>query len=109
MSEYSALFLEYAKDPPNKGKMENATVSHFEENRSCGDALEVFLRIDDDKKISGFSFEGKTSIVTTACAALFGETIIGMEAETPLSMNYEDIRAIIGSEVSPRRRAASVL
>jgi NifU-like protein involved in Fe-S cluster formation len=108
MSEYSETFLEYAKNPPNKGKMEGATVSHFEENRSCGDALEAFLKIADGK-IADFSFEGKTSIVTTACAAMFGESVIGMEAETPLSMNYEDVRAIIGSDVSPRRKAASVL
>lgn len=109
MSEYGELFLEYAKTPPNKGKMENATVSHFEENRTCGDALEVFLKIGTDGRIADFSFEGKTSIVTTACAAMVGESVVGMEAEAPLSMTYEDVRSIIGSDVSPRRKPASCL
>ncbi len=108
MSEYSELFLEYAKNPPNRGRMESATVSHFEENRTCGDSLEVFLKIEGGK-IVDCSFDGKTAIVTTACAAMVGEAVVGMEAETPLSMTYDDVRAIIGSDVSPRRKPASCL
>lgn len=108
MSEYSDLFLEYAKNPPNKGRMEDATVSHFEENRTCGDSLEVFLKIEDGR-IADCSFEGKTAIVTTACAAMVGEAVVGMDADEPLSMGYGDVAAIIGSEVSPRRKPASCL
>ncbi len=101
------MFLEYAKNPPNKGIIENATVSHFEENRTCGDALEVYLLIEDGR-IKDFSFEGKTSIVTTACASMFGEAILSETADRILSMNISDMVEIAGP-VSPRRKAASVL
>ena len=107
MSENDGLFLEYAKYPPNKGILENATVRHFEENRTCGDALEVFLVIEDGT-VRDFSFEGKTSIVTTACAAMFGEAILGEDIGRILSMTSLDMIEIAGP-VSPRRRAASVL
>ena len=109
MSLYSEMFMEYAKNPPNRGRIEGATMSHFEENRSCGDSLEVFLRIDPDGKILDFAFEGNTAIVTTACTSLFGEVIIGMNIREILSMQQPDIREIIGFDVSPRRKQASVL
>ncbi len=100
-------FLEYAKNPPNKGIMENATVSHFEENRTCGDALQVYLVIEDGR-LKDFSFDGKTSIVTTACAAMFGEAVLGESVESVLAMTSSDMVEIAGP-VSPRRKAASVL
>lgn len=107
MAENDGMFLEYAKNPPNKGILENATVTHFEENRTCGDSLEVFLVIEEGV-LKDFSFEGKTSIVTTACAAMFGEAVLGERLENVLSMTSADMVEIAGP-VSPRRRAASVL
>lgn len=106
---YSEIFLEYAKNPPNKGILEGATVRHFEENRNCGDALEVFLKIDDTGTIQDFSFEGNTAIVTTACTSIFGESIIGMDISEILTMDYQTVRKMIGFDVSPRRKQASVL
>lgn len=107
MAEYDGMFLEYAKNPPNKGILENATVTHFEENRTCGDALEVYLVIEDGL-LKDYSFEGKTSIVTTACAAMFGEAVQGERLENILSMTSADMIEIAGP-VSPRRKMASVL
>ena len=106
---YSETFLEYAKNPPNKGILEGATVRYFEENRNCGDALTVFLKLDDAGTILDFSFEGNTAIVTTACTSIFGESIIGMNISEILTMDEETIREMIGFQVSSRRKQASVL
>ncbi|MDD2891665.1 MAG: iron-sulfur cluster assembly scaffold protein [Candidatus Gracilibacteria bacterium] len=106
---YTEIFLEYAKNPPNKGILEDATIKHFEENRNCGDALTVFLKLDDTGMIEDFSFEGNTAIVTTACTSIFGESIIGMNISDILTMNFETVREMIGFQVSSRRKQASVL
>lgn len=106
---YSNTFLEYAKNPPNRGILENPTIKYFEENRSCGDSLTVFLKIDMLGKIADFSFTGNTAIVTTACVSILGEVIIGMSIDEILTMNYDTIREMIGFDVSPRRKSASVL
>lgn len=106
---YSETFLEYAKNPPNKGILEGATIRHFEENRSCGDALEVFLKLDNAGIIVDFSFDGNTAIVTTACTSIFGESIVGMNISEILTMDYKNIREAIGFDVSSRRKQASVL
>lgn len=106
---YSETFLEYAKNPPNKGILEGATIEHFEENRSCGDALTVFLKLNNAGVVEDFSFEGNTAIVTTACTSIFGESIIGMNISEIVSMNESTVREMIGFQVSSRRKQASVL
>lgn len=106
---YSEIFLEYAKNPPNKGILESATIKHFEENRNCGDALTVYLKLDNTGTILDFSFEGNTAIVTTACTSIFGESILGMNMAEILTMDSETVREMIGFQVSSRRKQASVL
>ncbi|MDP2104120.1 MAG: iron-sulfur cluster assembly scaffold protein, partial [Candidatus Gracilibacteria bacterium] len=106
---YSDTFLEYAKNPPNRGILEDPTVKYFEENRSCGDSLTVYLKISMLGKIADFSFTGNTAIVTTACVSILGEVILGMDIEDILKMDYTAIREMIGFDVSPRRKSASVL
>jgi len=42
---YNETILAYAKNPPNKTILENPSVVHHEENRTCGDSLDVYLKI----------------------------------------------------------------
>lgn len=97
----------YSKTPPNKFAMENATLRYKEENRSCSDTIEVFLRIEDNI-VKDWSFEGITSIITTATSSVFGESIVGMTLEEVLQKDYNYIVELIGEEVSPRRQKAAV-
>jgi nitrogen fixation protein NifU and related proteins len=60
----------YSRNAKNRGEMESPTIFHSEENRSCGEDVTVYLKIED-KKFVDFSFEGDLSIITTACSAVF--------------------------------------
>lgn len=51
---YNETILAYAKNPPNKLKLENPSITHYEENRTCGDAMEVFLQISPGGVIEDF-------------------------------------------------------
>lgn len=97
----------YSRNAKNRGIMENPTVFHSEENRSCGEDVTVYLKIEDEKFVD-FSFEGDLSIITTACSAVFGESIIDQSIECVFNMGYTDIIEMIETEISPRRRRASV-
>jgi len=46
----------YSKSPPNRGEMPDATIRYKEENRSCSDTIEVFLRIENNILVD-WSFE----------------------------------------------------
>lgn len=98
----------YSRNAMNKGVLEwDDIVVHGEENRSCGEDVTVYLKIKDNA-FEDFRFDGDISIITTACSAVFGESIIGQPIESVFDMWYKDIVEMIESEVSPRRRRASV-
>jgi NifU-like protein involved in Fe-S cluster formation len=54
---YNETILAYAKNPPNKNILENASVVHHEENRTCGDSLDVYLKISPEGIIEEFGFQ----------------------------------------------------
>jgi NifU-like protein involved in Fe-S cluster formation len=115
MSLVSETILEYAKNPPNKGILSSPTFTYDETNRSCGDSMTVYLKIENKgspswkARILEFSFAGDTAIITTAAAAMFGEVIIGLTMDEILGMTYADIREILGQDISPKRQMAACL
>lgn len=105
---YNETITFYSKTPPNKGVLENYDISFWEENRTCGDDLKVYIKLENGV-IQDWSFEGDTAIITTACASIFGESILGMKAEEIFELGYRYIEELIGMPVSDRRKNASVL
>ena len=105
---YNETIVYYSKTPVNKGELDEFDVEYFEENEVCGDDLKVFIKIDDNK-ITDWSFTWETAIITTACASIFGEAIVWMILEEVLEKWYDFIVELIESEVSSRRKNASLL
>ena len=64
-SQDADTILYYAKNPIHQGVLENATISHIESNRVCGDDITVYLEIQEDTLID-WSFTGNTAMITTA-------------------------------------------
>jgi len=105
---YNEMITYYSKNPFNKFEMEDHTISYFEDNETCWDALIVFLKIKDNI-IENWSFTWDTAIITTACWGVFWESIIWMSIDEVLKFDYKYIVELIGEEVSNRRKKASVL
>lgn len=98
----------YSRNAINRGVLEwDDIVVHSEENRNCGEDVTVYIKIKDNI-FEDFRFDGDLSIITTACSAVFWESIIGQPIQKVFDMWYSDIVEMIESEVSPRRRRASV-
>ncbi|MDR1945112.1 MAG: iron-sulfur cluster assembly scaffold protein [Candidatus Peribacteria bacterium] len=53
---YNEIITFYSKNPPNRGKLKDYTISRTQENLACGDDIEVFLKIEDSK-IKDFAFD----------------------------------------------------
>lgn len=102
------LIIEYSQNPPNKEIMENPSVRYREANRVCADVVEVFLQIADNTLIS-FSFDGYMSIVATACVSITGELLEGWKLDDILALDEGFIHENIGTDISPRRRYASMI
>ena len=105
---YSENIIYYAKNPTNKWELKDYSVKYYEENRNCWDDLVIYLKIEDNK-ITDYSFEWETAIITTACASILWEAIIWMDIKEILELKQDFIIEILESEISHRRRNASVL
>lgn len=105
---YNETITYYSKNPFNKFEMENPSVSHFESNDLCWDDLTIYLKINNNI-IENWSFTWDTAIITTACSSVFWESIIWMNITDILKCDYNYIIELIESEVSDRRKKASVL
>lgn len=105
---YNETITFYSKTPPNKGVLDTYDISFWEENRTCGDDLKVYIQLENGI-IKDWSFEWDTAIITTACASIFGESVIGMKAGEVFELGYNYIEELIGMPVSDRRKQASVL
>jgi len=53
---YNETITYYSKTPPNRGILESYDVSYWEENRTCGDDLKVYIKLDRDTIVS-WSFQ----------------------------------------------------
>lgn len=102
------LIIEYSQNPPNKWILENAMIRYREHNRVCADVVEVFLVIENDILLH-FSFDGYMSIVATACVSITGELLEWWKLDDVLQLNEWFIHENIGTDISPRRRFASLI
>lgn len=102
------LIIEYSRNPPNKEILENATIRYREANRVCADVVEVFLTIEKDILVR-FSFDGYMSIVATACVSITGELLEWTHIDDILLLNESYIHENIWTDISPRRRYASLI
>ena len=102
------LIIEYSQNPPNKWTLEDATIRYREANRVCADVVEVSLIIQDGE-LRQFMFDGYMSIVATACVSITGELLEGVSIDDILTLNESFIHENIGTDISPRRRFASLI
>lgn len=102
------LIIEYSSNPPNKGVLENANIRYRESNRVCADVVEVSLIIRDGI-LSEFMFDGYMSIVATACVSITGELLEWWQIADILELNESFVHEHIGTDISPRRRYASLI
>ncbi len=89
---YEDLILDHQQDPRNFGSMANPTHRADGFNRSCGDRIQLSLKIDDDR-IQEVKFTGSGCAISTASASLMTQALQGKtraEAEI-LAKQFRDL------------------
>jgi nitrogen fixation NifU-like protein len=75
---YRELILDHARSPRHFGRLDNATHTAQGINPLCGDKLNMYLCVDEDRRIESASFEGSGCAISVASASLLIDTIIGL-------------------------------
>ena len=76
---YQEIILDHGKNPRNKGKCDGYTNDAKAHNPLCGDKVHVYLKLDENKKISDIKFEGEGCAISMASASIMTELMKNKE------------------------------
>jgi len=106
---YQENILDHYKSPRNFGKIENASVHHHEYNPLCGDELDMFLVIDENKKIADVKVNPHGCAISVASASMLSEEIKGKNIDELKKLTKEKILEMLGIPISPVRLKCALL
>ena len=106
---YSETILHYYEHPPNKRKLENASIHGKEMNPMCGDEVEVYLKADEQGKIKEASFDGQGCAISQASVSMLLGKLEGKTLEDAKSIGEKEVIANLGVTISPARTKCALL
>jgi nitrogen fixation NifU-like protein len=105
---YREQLLDHYKNPRNTGELGGATHRAKLENLSCGDEVELFIKVVDDT-IEDISFVGTGCAVAIAAASLLTDELKDQSLEDAKKITFEDLEELLGIELSPSRKKCAHL
>ncbi|MEM0163966.1 MAG: SUF system NifU family Fe-S cluster assembly protein [Thermoplasmata archaeon] len=105
---YLDFILEHYKNPRNFGTIEHAQVDEKGSNSSCGDEIELFLKINNNV-VEDVKFYGKGCAISQASASILTELIKGKTIEELNNFKSEDLLKELGITLTPVRLKCALL
>ena len=78
---YQDIILEHGKNPRNFGKCEKYTPQAKGYNPLCGDQVQVYLKLNNEKKVEDLTFEGSGCAISIASTSIMTELVKGKSTE----------------------------
>lgn len=109
MELYREIILDHFRDPRNKGHLDAPDRVGDATNTTCGDKLELELKLGADGKVSSVAFEGQGCAISQASASLLTEEMKGKTLDELSSITKEDVFRLLGGPVNPGRVNCALL
>ena len=74
---YKDIILEHGKSPRNFGKCEKFTHQAQGHNPLCGDQVQIYLKLNEEKKVKDLTFEGSGCAISIASTSIMTELVKG--------------------------------
>src|SRR5919197_5097472 len=100
---YQQVILDHNKKPRNFHKLENANRKAEGYNPLCGDQLNVYLSVEDDR-VKDISFEGSGCAISKASASMMTQAVKGKskpEAEALFNEFHRMVTGELNEETEP--------
>lgn len=106
---FREIILDYYRNPRNYGIIENPDIFRHDSNPLCGDDLEMYINIKDNK-VTDVKFIGKGCAISQASASMLTELIMGKDFEFVKKLSKQDILESLGlPELGPARIKCALL
>lgn len=106
---YRLNILEHYKNPKNFGKLDHADITHKEINTTCGDEIQIFVKLDNHKKIKEARFFGKGCAISQAAASMLTEKVKGLTLEEVKKISKEEVMEMLGIKLGVVRQKCGLL
>lgn len=108
MDIYAENILDHSKHPHHRGVLEDASVTHTENNPSCGDTVTLTLQIDGNR-ITDIGWTGDGCAISQASMSILSNEVIGKTLQEVRQLNPETIKTLLGVPVGTRRLKCALL
>ena len=78
---YKEIILEHGKSPRNFGKCKKYTHEAKGHNPLCGDQVQIYLKLNNKKKVENLTFEGSGCAISIASTSIMTELVKGKTIE----------------------------
>jgi nitrogen fixation NifU-like protein len=106
---YRDQILEHYKRPHNFGRLEDPDLEYEDTNPFCGDEQHVFIRLDENGRVSEIAFEGQGCAISTAATSLLTDELEGKTREELLRLPKEYVLDLLGIDISATRMKCAML
>lgn len=108
MNFYRQKILDHYKNPRNTGQILNFDCRTQLDNPLCGDSIEVFLNVKDNK-IRDIKFKAQGCAIAIAAMSMLSEKIKGMDIKEALALGQREILKMLGIPLSTTRLQCGML
>ncbi|MET3683684.1 nitrogen fixation NifU-like protein [Alkalibacillus flavidus] len=95
---YRQVIMDHYKNPRNKGQIEGEHLSVELNNPTCGDRIDLQLKIEDGI-VQDAKFEGEGCSISLSSASMMTQVIIGQTVEDALKMSEMFSDMMLGEEM----------
>ncbi|MBU0624908.1 iron-sulfur cluster assembly scaffold protein [Patescibacteria group bacterium] len=106
---YREEILDHSRQPRNKQVMIDATFKSQRRNMSCGDSMEIFVKLGEGEKVAQLTFDGVGCAISQATASMLTEEATGKTLDEIMALSERDIFELLGTEVGPARIRCAML
>ena len=108
MNIYRENILEHYKNPNNQGNLANYNSKCHAHNPSCGDEIEVKLKIEN-KKIKDAKFIAKGCAISIATADILLDYLKNKDLNEIKKINEKKLLRLLGTNLTPSRLNCALL
>lgn len=108
MSLYREKILDHYRNPRHFGEMEDADVSYHLDNPLCGDAVDIFIQVRNNK-IEKVQFNAEGCAISIAATSMLLEQIKGVKIKDVQALTQESVTKMLGIPLTPSRFKCALL
>ncbi len=105
---YKENILDHYRNPHNKKKIPNSTFHVLESNTSCGDEIEFFVKIKQDK-IEDIGFTGRGCAISQASTSMLTDFAKGKTIQEAKKISEKEVLEMLGIEIGAARMNCAML